>query len=277
MKISAKFSCVFIGLVSLCLFLLCLSSCQSEDNLISAEVPINTQEPFLSTLEHEMDAYLNHKIVADSPSQFPLRIQSIESCNITTPQTDFRTTPVYIDVSQIPDPIILKELTTPGELMELVRRTGANISLVDDGNNNYSILLSDDECVEALVPLVDKSKRYLFSQGLNEFELENILSENNIDETSLVPFAFTLAELEEMQNTYGEKQADGTIKVDWDKVKLCASSVIGLDILEELATTGTTKLSKTVLKKVFKKVATKICGPVGALIAVAEFSLCYWG
>jgi hypothetical protein len=57
----------------------------------------------------------------------------------------------------------------------------------------------------------------------------------------------------------------------------CAMKSLGADFLFGVSGSSLKTWGKAAIKKAFKSVAKKMLGPIGALIAVVEFSYCMWG
>jgi len=57
-------------------------------------------------------------------------------------------------------------------------------------------------------------------------------------------------------------------------LKNCAMEALGLDVIAMLSQSNAKKWAKKAIKKAFKAVASKFLGPVGAAIAIIDFSIC---
>lgn len=154
--------------------------------------------------------------------------------------------------------------------------TGAGISLDDDVTFTHTILVSERESLSALNPLISDSKKYLYDKGFSESEIQTMLKENNVDESSLVPFVISLTESEQYQNSISRNELYSTPTLDWRRVKTCAFKALGADILAGALQSSTKTWTKAVLKRLFKTVAARMFGPVGVTVAVIEFSICYF-
>lgn len=185
---------------------------------------------------------------------------------------------VYVDIALTDQSVDLDKIETPQQILEFTRITGAELSLIKSEASNDSLLLSEEKCWEAITPTILNCKNYLYGKGFTENEIQVMLKENNVDESSLIPFVLSLAEEEERQLNNSVDNVDiYTRSVDWNLAGKCAIHALGFDAMAGLAQSSAKTWSKAVLKRVFKTVASKMLGPVGAAIALIDFSLCYWG
>lgn len=193
---------------------------------------------------------------------------------------------VYIDFTTDDGstPIPVRDITTPDELLVLVRDFDASFSFEDDGSGDSTLVISEEDANNSLKPLIQKSKEYLYGIGFTEAEIQAMLIENNATEAELVPFVVALVEEEKKGNLYTQNQSWSPLSffstpayaadITWKKAGDCALTVIGIDIFKEMATSGAKKVTVALAKKAFSTVAKKILGPVGAVIALVEFSAC---
>ena len=140
-----------------------------------------------------------------------------------------------------------------------------------------------------LLPLIASSKQYLYSLGLTEQDIEDMLSEGGTEE-DLIIYAKTLTEIE--LNHVPEFNDSTTISVVFQGVEEplqiaheeitgqeilnCALSAIGADVLFSLGASSATSWSVAAMKTAFKKVAQRFLGPIGVAIAVVSFGACIY-
>lgn len=174
---------------------------------------------------------------------------------------------------------------TVNDLVDYLQFTGASFSTKNDGTAIDSASISVREMKEKLKPLVDESYQYLqrdwqFTEG----ELRSLIADNNTSEEALVLLMLTLKEYEgnisigrcsppkpgKTQPTESSflKQAAG-----------CALEAIGVNIVEQLIEgiieEGAKGLTKTVIIKVFKKIAARYCTSiVGLGLAAYDWAHC---
>lgn len=258
------------------LFVFCFSACSSNEEVDNFAVESrtdlsdseNSTSSFMLSLGESLESLMDIPIVADQA----------ETRGVNQPLEFKKTECVYVDFTLTAQPVDLSRIETPRQILELVRTTGAGLSLVKDEAHSDSLVLSERKCWEAISPTILDSKKYLYGKGFTEDEIQAMLKENNTDESSLVPFVLSLAEEEEQQqNSLVENVESLTRGVDWKLAGKCAVHALGFDALAGLAQSSAKTWSKAALKRVFKTVASKMLGPIGAAVALIDFSLCYWG
>lgn len=265
-----KYGLMFIGFLAICTFCISVVSCHDEVEDNDTPNDNQTAAAFFSSLDDNIDSFMNSNIV--------LKESALNSTNTNTrSQSIVGTRKLYVDLSYAETPVAIETIKTPKQILNLVKTTGAEISLIDDGTYTHTLTISEEESLSALNPLILDSKKYLYGKGFSEIEIQTMLKENNVDESALVPFVLSLTEEEEYQNSNSTNTLYITRSVDWNRAGRCAIHALGFDALAGLAQSSAKTWSKAVLKTVFKTVASKMVGPVGVTIAVIDFSLCYWG
>lgn len=186
-----------------------------------------------------------------------------------------RAIPVYVSGNKDLGP--LPSLASPANLFELIRTTEVKLRLISDSTCIDTIYVSESKCSEALEPLVQESKNYLYAKGFTELEIQQMLAEKGADESELLPFVIAVAEEEEyFANNLANQSSTRAVQIDWAKVGACSFYALGGAFITELRKTGATVLTKAVLKQAFKATATRLSGVVGAAIFIYDFSKCYW-
>lgn len=270
------------GFLSISVGCLFVSSCQDEtkDTTITAYDDGKSASQFISAFGGNLGTFMDASVVVNSISEEweTNKARGAISLNSTnsTPQ-DFGVKRVYVDLSLADEPVDLKTISTPGQIMDLVKTFGAEISLINDGTFDNSILISEEESLKALNPLIQNSKQYLYDKGFSESEIQDMLVENNVDESALVPFVMVLTEEEGYQLNNNLVPTSRSVTVDWGRAGHCALKALGADLFYAFKQSAANTWSKVILKKAFKTIASKVLGPVGVGIAVIEFSICYWG
>lgn len=245
-------------------------SCQHEVEENYTSEFNETEDQFILKLNGNITSFMNSAIVSSDS------VKNQITKSITTPH-NVPIRELYIDLSVTDEPIVLDSIKTPLQILNLVKKTGAEISLIDDGTFTHSLSISEEESLLALNPLIQESKIYLYNKGFTESEIQQMLKENDVDESALVPFVLLLTEEEEYQKSILlDPSSLMTRNVDLNRAGRCAINAL-FDALAGFAQSTAKTWSKAVLKTVFKTVATKMVGPVGVAIAVIDFSLCYWG
>ena len=173
---------------------------------------------------------------------------------------------------------------TMEELVELIHSTDAIIQYEPTSTNSGNQINLPIETIRtSLNPLIQESKQYLYAKGFTEQDIQQMIKDENAEETDLVPFVIALSEIESSQmvavtNNYSKLLPFNSAyaKLQWSDVGTCAMKAIGADILAGLYQSSASVWSVAVLKKAFGTVAKKMVGPVGAAIAAIEFGWCLW-
>ncbi len=181
-----------------------------------------------------------------------------------------------------PTPTSFQEPETMEELVDLIHNTNAVLQYEPTPtNSDYQINLPVETIINTLNPLVIESKQYLYSKGLTEQDIQQMIQEENAAETDLIPLVMTLTAYENTQTVarnYLELLPINSAyaKLSWSDVGSCAMEAVGADALYALSQSTASVWSVAVIKSVFKKTVSKMLGPVGTAIAVGEFGWCLW-
>lgn len=235
-------------------------------------------EEYLQYMETHVDDLLSVK---------PVLTHKTRGTTITVNFNVGTTTMVYIDFPKdtTTEEKKLSRIATLGDLLKLTETAGVVVSLERNELTTDSLCFSNNEAKEKLAPSVQKSKEYLYSYGFTDDSIQQMLDENNADETALVPFVLACIEHEKNSLTaYSYKPLDmnslfasnaNAFTIDWDKASNCAVSALGLDVFWAIGQSSLKTWGIAAMKKAFKTVATKVVGPMGALIAAGQFTYCY--
>lgn len=252
-----------LTLILVASFIVCIvaTACQNNESDKEVMQESYTYTEFISTLHTNVETFMDANIVAKPSEEILSRYEG----SLLIPEiVDSGKTKVYIDFE---DSLHNKEISTPREILDIIVNEGAIISLTNDGFFNDSIYVSEDSCRAALNPLLIESKKYLYGKGFSDDDIQQMLEENNADETMLVPLVMALVEEEKNQEL-------SLVIKSRNSITTCAMQAIGLDIVYSLTQSSAKTWSKKVIKKLFKTVAKRALGPVGVAIAVVEFTLC---
>lgn len=169
--------------------------------------------------------------------------------------------------------------TTWGEIRDIVSEYSASLEISEcPSDSDILIPVSYESTVSALQPMVENSRRYLYSIGMTDMDISEMIQEAETDESSLIPFTFALLEAE--QQYYAMKEArhisilPRAYAVSWGDVGHCALQALGVDIIASLRLSGAKVWTKAALKSAFKAVAKRVVGPIGVAIFAIEFSIC---
>ena len=123
-----------------------------------------------------------------------------------------------------------------------------------------------DEELEILktecIYLAKEGRRLFLSMGITEEELNELYMGENECDIALAAVICTNM----IKQNYSTRAITGNDYID------CALLVAGFDLSDALREGG-----EAAVKKVLKKVATKLLGPIGAAITVGEYVLCLGG
>jgi hypothetical protein len=266
-----------------------LQGCQSNSSIDTPEA--NDAKMFYSCLKYDID-----QLIAKSPrSRFEIN-DSIDFTNNNKNNNNIHGEYVYFDLTDIDnyvksknennaDSTEFKISITVSDLFSLMSKCDIDFSLIKEEGND-SIFISNEDAIKSLKPMVEDSRAYLHAKGVTDEEIDEMLNENNADETILVPLVIAIAEHE--NNLTAESKTLSlsmgklplfaisayAVDIDWGRAGACAFDVLGGDVFDALKSSKT--ISKKVIKLALKKVLKRIMGPVGAAIAVYEFSKCYF-
>lgn len=184
---------------------------------------------------------------------------------------------------------IITSSHTLNQLIENTKVFGLQVSVSDSANAICNVYINEDSARVALDPMVEESRSYLYAKGFSENEIQELLNETDTDESLLVPLVLELMSVEQSRtetfNTGTKKSwtlmdifaTRAYAQINWVKVGGCASAVLVGELKEELLNKTITKSTlKVVLKTALRKIASRLLGPVGVVLVIAEFSFCMW-
>lgn len=216
----------------------------------------------------------------------------------------------------------VEAVQTPKDLILLYDRTAADFYYPEaEVKGDTTITFSDKDAIEALAPLVAESRNILHGYGFTDAEIQEMLDENEVDETQLVmlmmaianneiecsmpeslqmmamkqdshfhiindaltffemglssAFALPLCAQQMRTNTNGGMVSANTNQ-EFQIIVGCAVKALLDDITYMSAASGLKTYSKALIKKAFKVIAKKVLGPVGVVIAAADFGWCLY-
>lgn len=147
-------------------------------------------------------------------------------------------------------------------------------------NSEYQLILPITEIENNLTPLILEAKNYLYNKGFNEYDIQEMLLNNNGKEMDLIPFVMALIHIESSTlNTtnYSEELfTSAYAKLDYNDYIHCAVKAIGIDILMNLGSSTASSWSIAAMKKAFGVVAKRMLGPIGVTIAAISFFDCLY-
>ncbi len=168
--------------------------------------------------------------------------------------------------------------------MDFARRTGAQLTLENYGTHDFVIEIDEDDCREALAPMVEVSKSYLIDKGFTNDEIHQLLVETGCEDYDIISLVIAASAIEGLReedpftlnldnslitSTDGAEFDPQTI----ERALWCLGVVVGIDTLQSLSGKA---LTKAALKVAVKTTLRAYMGAVGAMLAMAEWSACYW-
>lgn len=173
--------------------------------------------------------------------------------------------------------------TTLKDFTEYLELTEATAQMFNDGTAIDSVSISVTEAKEKLAPMVAKSRQYLHRFGMTDQDIDQMIRENNSDETALVPLVLAMMEYDgSLQSgnapfyapSTGGKDYEQSSQIDLKQVGDCVLKALGADLVHLIFTSGVNSWTRALIMKLFKEVAKKAIGPVGVAIAVTVFANC---
>lgn len=262
---------VFIGII-IASFVATFSSCQNDSTENIEHYSDESSNAFVRLLCKNMNEFLNQDLI-EGVNGANFYTQTRATLETHTVPTSENIKPIYVNLKFKDTPINFKDLKTPKQIVELVGNTGAKLSLIKDESCDGMLLISDIETKQALNPLISSSKQYLYEKGFTEDEIQDMLQENDADESEIVPFVTALIKEEYAQQNFSQN----TVNNSWKEIKpyfRCLVDALGVDAMSALTQSVAKNWNKAVLKRVFKIVAKKMYGPIGVMIFTIEFARC---
>lgn len=169
-------------------------------------------------------------------------------------------------------------------MARIAHESGAEFDPQPIGTDGYIIAISQSALTGSLEDMINDSKNYLYGKGFTEEDIQEMLEENDADETSLIPFVLGLSVVEAQQS---EEESNNELSlsslipctkvhagITQNPVINCAIEAIGLDLVVQLKKSSTTKWTVPIVKRLFKTVLPKMVGSAGVAIMIVQFSIC---
>lgn len=180
---------------------------------------------------------------------------------------------------------LCKEAHTINDIIDI--RNLSNAELIfnsKSGEYEHQILVSEKKVESMLAPMTEKSKDFLKKRGFSDAEIQEMLDENNADESQLIALTMLICENEASSNNNYLSQHKGFMldffatpahaAISNNVYINCAMEAIGVDFIASGSLSTCKTWSKIAIKKAYKAIAKRMLGPVGVAIAVVEFSMC---
>lgn len=259
---------------------------RNSEELIS-ECDIKYVSEFHNALTANIETMLEKSVVIEN---YHPAIENITTRAAFENGNNANVTPVLVDTEFVerPQDIKVSSIRSYGDMLELQTKYDAEFEVLECEPVGLQavIYVSEEETLEALKPLIEQSKNYLYRKGFTDAEIDGMLAENNASPACLIPLTLLLTEDEintelDKGNLIQECFAFTRGKITLSTVLTCAVSATGLDIISiltgEINNSSVNKWTKKAIKLLFKKVAVRFMGPVGVGLAVISFSSCLYG
>lgn len=272
---------IFVLKVMLLGVFLVYQACETDD---TPSIELQAKENFMSSIRKGTD-----------------KVSKIEVRKMKTEDLDmFQRTEINAVVDQQDDETVIctKEEILPnddnetqGNIITLVDFTSVNLNTKDENNTideeDHCYAFSTVEVEEAMEPSLNDAKAYLYSKGLTDGDIEELLAADEegpaIHESALVPAVMALIAEEEHQNSLASSVNFTSLFIfethasSYQENDLydCVMRTLGVTALTEAFNKGlSSSAGKKALKKAVRKIATKTLGWVGAAWAAYEFGDC---
>lgn len=194
-------------------------------------------------------------------------------------------TPIFISTDVDSNRFEVSHINTLLQLEKEAELIGAEISLKLQADSCYVVYMSDDEAYETIDPLIGKAKEYLYSHNFTEDEIQQMLLENDAEESELVPFVMSCIEQEYNATTYSQNgnsffnvmqfSAYASSHPEIKQIIRCSIKAVGFDVFAEMGESMVNKvISKSLIKKAFKLAVKRVLGPVAVVFVAYEFADC---
>ena len=160
------------------------ASCNDVTTEKSSPTTVEAQASFVKTLSENINYFLDQPVVEHNKNS---RSKMMGSTGTIKEEPVAEKTDIFLDVPEECTLSNIDEIVTTRDFVDLIKTTGATISLNDDGNSTYTLSMSNEAALKSLEPLVASSKQYLLGKGMTDDDIQEMLNENETDETALVP------------------------------------------------------------------------------------------
>lgn len=171
-------------------------------------------------------------------------------------------------------------VTTLRDIERIVVEYGAQLSIVEDPTVSVDLIAVSEESIQdAIQPMIQQSKQYLYSLGLNDCDIAEMLEDADANESVLVPFSIALVESDIHYLAQSKTRRHSLIPtayaaLTWGDACTCALEALGFDVILALDRSGASVLTKTAMKKALKTVAKRCVSYIGVAIFAIEFGIC---
>ena len=182
-----------------------------------------------------------------------------------------------------PQDFDIPELKTASTLsdMEMISEKYAAKFVISDIPTaaDKTMSVSESKVREMLKPMIEESKKFLYTKDFTDSEIDEMLAESCVDETALIPLTLIVASCESSDfvawnSAFSNPFISSAYAVTWGDAGDCALKALGADALFSLGKSSLKTWSKIAIKRAMKSVAKYFTGGVGVLITIGEFTYC---
>lgn len=259
-----------------------MASCSNEEDVKNPAATTGAASAMESTLQDSYSAILNADLSLDpdAPASRSTKATidpSMRAANVYVKM------PAYYDRADV---AMVQQAHTMDDLWRISKEVGAELSFVETTKADMVLTLSEEKAKEALAPLLAESKRYLYSKGFTEFDIQNMLKATNVSEADLIPLVLGLSRIEQKQNEYiAEKGFTNYVSLspsdqrdalmNWDGFNDCVLEAFGLVVLEHFFEAIVTKqLTQQVIMETLLFTAKKYSTWIAAGFLVYDVGKC---
>ncbi len=259
-----------------------MASCSNEEDVKNPAATTGAASAMESTLQDSYSAILNADLSLDpdAPASRTTKAAidpSMRAANVYVKM------PAYYDHADV---AMVQQAHSVNDLLAVTREVGAQLSFEKTVDTDIVITLSEDKAKQTLMPLISECKKYLYSKGFSEKDIQEMIASENASEADLIALVITCSELEETRDKYmadknftdyifmNEPTHQDTM-MSWSKVGGCLLHAIGVNAVKEaILLFGAHEVSKKVAIQIFKVVVKKYAGWVGAALIAVDFIDC---
>ncbi|MDE6696976.1 MAG: hypothetical protein K2K25_08850 [Muribaculaceae bacterium] len=279
-NMKTKINILVTGIIAVGCFL--LHSCKSASDEILLEPTTNTTSDVNQTFKYGWENMMKHEVVVGNYDNLNHNTMKKVATNSLGPS---KVTPVIADLELVEPSqnVDIASIKTYGNMHEMQTKYDVEFHVMEHEpvGRQSVILVSEEETLEALKPMIDKSKQYLYRKGFTDSEIDEMLTENNVSPAYLIPLVLALMEDEENHEAaefINDCDALTRSNPAMEKALGCLSSAIGLDVItmliSEVPNPEVQVWTKKAIKLLLRRIAPKICGTIGVAIIFIDYLNC---
>ncbi len=180
---------------------LIMNSCKSysEDLAFSkdlmSEYDGNHAVEFHNTLTTNINSILEADVVVEP---YDSSTENVGTRAVVDKGNNDKVIPVIVDMefAKKSKDVNVSSIRSYGDMLELQTKYDVDFYVMENEPVGLEavIYVSEEETLEALMPLIEQSKNYLYRKGFTDIEIDEMLAENNASPAALVPLVLLLSE-----------------------------------------------------------------------------------